>query len=330
MILAGDIGGTSTRLALFESSGGRVTPVAGATYSSAALGQLDEAIDQFINVRQRPVDAACFGIAGPVIRGRAQLPNLPWSVDSDALARRLGLAHVDLVNDLEANAYGIAALTPSDLVSLNEAAPAPGNAAIISVGTGLGEAGLFWDGESHRPIASEAGHADFAPRNTIEIDLLRALLDEFPRVSYERVLSGDGIHRLYTFVRRRLGRAEPAWLTDAARRQSAPAAISAAAIDGRDDMAVAALRLFVSVLGAEAGNLALRMMALGGVYLGGGIAPKILPLLSGGEFMRAFVQKGRLQSMLESIPVWVIRNDKTALLGAARYAASMATSATHA
>ena len=172
----------------------------------------------------------------------------------------------------------------------------------------------------HRPIASEAGHADFAPRNEIEIDLLRALLDEFPRVSYERVLSGEGIYRLYTFVRRRLGRGEPSWVTEAARRQSAPAAISAAALDGRDDTAVAALRLFVSVLGAEAGNLALRMMALGGIYLCGGIAPKILPVLQSGEFMRAFVRKGRLQSMLESIPVWVIRNDRTALLGAARYA----------
>jgi glucokinase len=325
MILAGDIGGTSTRLALFESNGGRVTPVAGATYSSASLGSLDEAIDQFINVRQRPVDAACFGIAGPVIGGRAQLPNLPWSADRDTLAHRLGLPSVDLINDLEANAYGIAALAPDDLVALNETTPVRGHAAIISVGTGLGEAGLFWDGAAHRPIASEAGHADFAPRNELEADLLRTLLQEFPRVSYERVLSGEGIYRLYTFVRRRLVRSEPAWVTDAVRRHGAPAAISAAALDGSDDIAGAALRMFVSCLGAEAGNLALRMMALGGVYLGGGIAPKILPLLRSGEFMRAFVQKGRLQPMLESIPVWVIRNDKTALLGAAGYAPSVTT-----
>ena len=325
MILAGDIGGTSTRLALFEREGDRLTIVAGATFSSTSLSGLSEAIDQFINTRTRTVKAAGFGIAGPVIDGRGRLPNLAWSIDGHELARQLGLPRVELLNDLEANAHGIAALGSDDLVPLHiSARTVRGNAAIISAGTGLGEAGLYWDGSAHRPFATEAGHADFAPRNELEADLLKDLLECFPTVSSERVLSGAGLYRLYTFLRRRDGRQEPSWLTDAFRRNEGPPAISAAAVNGTDETAVAALRLFVSCLGAEAGNLALRMMALAGVYVGGGIAPKILPMLRDGVFMSAFVDKGRMRSLLEAIPVWVIRNDKTALLGAARYAARQA------
>jgi glucokinase len=325
MILAGDIGGTATRLALFETNGERVTIVAGATFSSSSLSGLGDAIEQFINTRRRTIKAAGFGIAGPVIDGRAKLPNLPWSVDGQELARELGLPRVELLNDLEANAHGIAALGRDDLVPLHISARAVrGNAAIISAGTGLGEAGLYWDGSVHRPFATEAGHADFAPRNELEADLLQDLLESFPTVNIERVLSGAGLYRIYTFLRRRTGRQEPSWLTEAFRQHEGPAAISAAALNGTDETAVAALRLFVSCLGAEAGNLALRMMALGGVYVGGGIAPKILPMLSDGVFISAFVDKGRMRSLLETIPVWVIRNDKTALIGAARYAAKQA------
>jgi glucokinase len=321
MILAGDIGGTSTRLALVDAEGDRVTLVAGAIFASPSLTGLGDAIDQFINTRGGSFDAAGFGIAGPVIDGRAQLANLPWSVDGRALARQLGLSRVELLNDLEANAHGLAALGADDLIPLNSTTSgAPANAAIISVGTGLGEAGLYWDGASHHPFASEGGHADFAPRNELEADLLNELLESFPTVSCERVLSGAGLYRIYTFLRRRTGRPAPPWLTAAVAGHEGPAAISAAALDQSDDTAVAALRLFVSCLGAEAGNLALRMMALSGVYLGGGIAPKILPMLREGAFMRAFVDKGRMRPMLERIPVYVIRNEKTALLGAARYA----------
>jgi len=323
MILAGDVGGTSTRLALFETGGGRVTPVAGATFSSPSLSGLDEAIDQFVNTRRATIDAAGFGIAGPVIDGRATLPNLPWSVDEEVLAHQLRLPRVELLNDLEANAHGIAALGADDLVPLNISARASrANAAIISAGTGLGEAGLYWDGTAHRPFATEAGHADFAPRNELETDLLRELLESFPTVSCERVLSGAGLYRIYTFLRSRVRMPEPSWLTDALRRNEGPAAISSAALEQRDETAVAALRLFVSCLGAEAGNLALRMMALAGVYVGGGIAPRILPMLRESTFMSAFVDKGRMRPLLEKIPVWVIRNDRTALFGAARYAAN--------
>jgi len=331
MILAGDVGGTSTRLALFEpgalhlrsegSVGQRPIRVAGAVFSSASLRRVEDAIDEFAP-QHGLISAACFGVAGPVVRGLATLPNLPWAVDADALARHLSIPHVDLINDLEANAYGIAGLTGDDLVPLNKAVKQPGmNAAILSVGTGLGEAGLFWDGTMHRAIASEGGHADFAPRTEVEIDLLHELLRTTPHVSYERVLSGEGLHRIFTFLRRRTGQPQPEWLVEAAHRNAAPAAISKAALEGTCEIAVEALRLFVSCLGAEAGNLALRMMATGGIYLGGGIAPKILPALRDGTFMSAFVDKGRMRALVETIPVWVIRNDQTALHGAARVAA---------
>ena len=319
MILAGDIGGTSTRLALFEPP--VVVSGFSRTYSSTSLSRLEDAIDEFLAPGHH-VEAACFGVAGPVLHGHASLPNLTWSVDSETLSTHLKLSHVDLLNDLEANAYGIACLKATDLAPLNEAVgELSGNQAILSVGTGLGEAGLYWNGERHVPIATEAGHADFAPRTDIEIDLLREVRSEKRRVSYERVLSGAGLHRIFAFVQRRNGHAQSEWLIEALQRNAAPAAISKAGLDGTCDDAVEALTMFVSCLGAEAGNLALRMMATGGVYLGGGIAPKILPALRDGTFMRAFTDKGRLQPLLESIPVRVILNDQTALNGAARYAA---------
>jgi len=322
MILAGDIGGTSTRVALFDAVGERVAPLATAVYASASLDRLEDAVDDFLRAAQAQVHAACFGVAGPVVDGRATRPNLPWAVDAQALAERLLVGRVDVINDLEANAYGISGLASEDLVPLNKATGRPmSNRAILSAGTGLGEAGLYWDGTMHRAIASEGGHADFAPRTELERDLLRELQRSTPHVSYERVLSGEGLHRIFTFLRRRTGQLQPEWVIDAAHRHAAPAAISKAALEGTSETAVEAMRVFVSCLGAEAGNLALRMMAIGGVYLGGGIAPKILPALQDGTFMTAFVDKGRMKSLLETIPVFIIRNDQTALHGAARFAA---------
>ncbi|HEY7190988.1 MAG TPA: glucokinase [Vicinamibacterales bacterium] len=321
MILAGDIGGTSTRLALFDV-GDRVDALAIGVFASASLDRLDDAVDDFLRTAPGQVHAACFGVAGPVVDGRATLPNLPWAVDAQALAQRLRVGYVDVINDLEANAYGISGLAPDDLVALNDAAGRPAsNRAILSAGTGLGEAGLYWDGTRHHAIASEGGHADFAPRTELERDLLRELQQGTPHVSYERVLSGEGLHRIFTFLRRRTGQPQPEWVIEAAHRHAAPAAISKAALERTSETAVESLRVFVSCLGAEAGNLALRMMAIGGVYLGGGIAPKILPALQDGTFMTAFVDKGRMKSLLETIPVFVIRNDHTALHGAARVAA---------
>ncbi len=251
-------------------------------------------------------------------------PNLPWVVDAESLARelRLELGAVRLINDLEANAYGIAALESGDLVTLNAgAAGAAGNRAVISVGTGLGEAGLFWDGTSHRPFACEGGHADFAPRDGTETELLlylRSKFREFDHVSYERVLSGPGLRQIYEFLRDTGRGEEPAWLRQALGQAKDPTpVISNAGLEGRCESCAKALDLFVSFYGAEAGNLALKVMATGGVYVGGGIAPRILRKLQGPLFLAAFTAKGRMRPLMEAMPVHVITKETTALLGAA-------------
>ena len=265
--------------------------------------------------------AACFGVAGPVRNGRVEASNLPWIIESKRLAEELDLKKALLINDLEANAWGIAFLDPADLVSLNQVKGTPvGNQAVISAGTGLGEAGMYWDGTKHLVFASEGGHADFAPRNELETELLRYLRVRFGHVSYERIVSGPGLVNVFNFLRDTGRGVEPKWLADEMLHSDPAAAISRAAIDGKCGLSEQAIDLFVSIYGAEAGNLALKIMATGGIYLGGGIAPKMLPKLAGPLFMEGFLSKGRMQHLLEAIPVRVITNDKVALLGAARYA----------
>jgi glucokinase len=324
MILAGDIGGTNTRLALFELNGNVFDPIAEENFSSRDHADLDVIIKKFRATYPLPIAQACFGVAGPVKHGRCEATNLPWAVDAQILAPELGLTRMGLINDLEANAIGIAALKPADFIALNLGAPdAEGNAALISAGTGLGEAGLFWDGLRYHPIASEGGHADFSPRNELEMDLLRYLLAQFNRVSWERVLSGPGLYNLYKFFRDTGQATEPDWLKEKLRYQDPPSTI--AALAGRSTLCALALDLFISLYGAEAGNLALKMKATGGLFLGGGIAPKLIHQLQNSTqfvdtFMAAFTDKGRLRSLLEEIPVQVILNDKTALLGTAVWA----------
>ncbi len=321
MILAGDIGGTKTRLAFFTVTGERLQSLGEETVPSRQYGGLGEIVRTFVSKQQVPVTQAGFGIAGPVKHGRCETTNLPWVVDARQLASHLGIASVALINDLEANAYGVAALEAQDFVVLNPGAPdADGNAAIIAAGTGLGEAGFYWDGAQHHPFACEGGHADFAPRNELEIELLRYLSTRFAHVSYERVLSGPGLYNIYQFLRDTGRGEEPAWLSAELRQQDPAATVSQAALSGRCALCVQALDLFVSLYGAEAGNLALKAMATGGVYVGGGIAPKIMQKLQDATFMQAFTAKGRMQPLLEAMPVRVILNDKTALLGAARCA----------
>jgi len=322
MILAGDIGGTSARLALCEVKNQRPVLATERTYPSRQFSGLNEIVTAFAGSSGHRVSAACFGIAGPVQNGRVVTPNLPWVVDSQTVARDLGLPIVKLLNDLEANAYGLAALEPPDFVTLNAGAPgASGNLAVISVGTGLGEAGLFWNGRDHLPFACEGGHADFAPRNELEAELLLWLRARHGRVSYERVLSGPGLLNIYEFLRDTGKGAEPAELRESLRQGDAPVGITAAGLEGRHELCVQALDLFVSFYGGEAGNLALKTMATGGVYIGGGIAPKILPKMQTPAFMEAFTAKGRMQPLLEAMPVKVITKDTAALLGAARVAA---------
>ncbi len=323
MILAGDVGGTNARLALYEVRAGKLEQVTETVYPSRQHSGLDEIVAKFaaqIAPGQKP-EAACFGIAGPVVHGRSETSNLPWVVESAQLAQELSLQRVQLINDLEANAWGIATLSGDDLVSLNQIQGQPlGNQAVVSAGTGLGEAGLYWDGQQHHVFACEGGHADFAPRNEIEMQLLHYLMARFGHVSYERILSGPGLVNVFNFLRDTgHGRPEP-WLLEEMTASDPAAAISRAAMAATCPLCEQALDLFISIYGAEAGNLALKVMATGGVYLGGGIAPKILSKLKGPLFLDAFRSKGRLQRVLEGIPVSVITNDKTALLGAARCA----------
>jgi glucokinase len=257
-----------------------------------------------------------------VRNGRVETSNLPWIVDSQKLATELHLQKTTLINDLEANAWGIPALDPKDVVNLNHVKGTPvGNQAVIAAGTGLGEAGMYWDGSQHHVFACEGGHADFAPRNELEIELFRYLSARFGHVSYERIISGPGLVNVYRFLRDTNRGVEPQWLTDEMAHSDPAAAISRASVGGKCGLCEQAVDVFVSIYGAESGNLALRLMALGGVFLAGGIAPKMLSKLTSPLFMQSFLSKGRMQPLLESIPVRVITNDKIALLGAARYAA---------
>jgi len=322
LILAGDIGGTNTRLAYFSAEQERVRLVDFEVFPSRKYAALEDVLAEFSGSRKLPVERACFGVAGPVKRGRCVTSNLPWEVDARLLARQLDLETTLLINDLEANAYGIAALVPEDFVILNEGeANATGNAALISAGTGLGEAGLHWERGRHAPFASEGGHVDFAPRNELEVELLFYLLRKHKRVSYERVLSGPGLYNIYQFLRDSGRGEEPPSLAEKLRDKDPAPIISQAALDGSSDLCVRALDMFVSLYGAEAGNLTLKLMATGGLYIGGGIAPRIIAKLRGPTFWTAFTTKGRLSPLLEATPVRVIMNDRTALLGAARLAA---------
>ncbi len=321
MILAGDIGGTNTRLGFFELEGDRLKAAAMDVYPSREYESLDEIVVKFVAKHDQRAERACFGVAGPVISGRSRVSNLDWDVDADRLAQRLGLNTVTLSNDLEVNAYGIASLAPEDFVVLNEGeADASGNEALISAGTGLGEAGLRWEGRCHRPFPSEGGHVDFAPRDKTEADLLFFLMKEFPHVSYERVLSGPGLYNIYRFLLDTGREEEPKWLAEQIRESDPPVVVTRCALTGQSQLCAEALDLFVSIYGAEAGNLALKLMATGGVFIGGGIAPRIVEKLLEGTFMDAFVDKGRMTPVLERVPVRVIRNDRAALLGAARLA----------
>ena len=322
MILAGDIGGTNARLAYFQTQNGNLRLISEHVYPSPEYHELGEIVCKFLKETSARPEVACFGIAGPVHNGRVETSNLPWVIEQARLAQQIQLPATLLINDLEASAWGVGALNPQDLTVLNQVSLAIGNQAVIAPGTGLGEAGLFWDGTQHQVFACEGGHADFAPQGDLQIELLRFLAVRYGHVSYERVLSGPGLVNVYEFLRTQGYSEEPSGFAAQMAGGGAAAAISHAALAGTNPLAVAALDLWISVYGAEAGNLALKTMATGGIFLGGGISPKILPKLMGPVFMKAFLEKGRLRPLLEGIPVQVITNDKAGLLGAARCAAT--------
>jgi len=324
VILAGDAGGTKTMLALFEPGGRAPVLVREATVPSREFDSLEAIVERFLAAGPRAdITAACVGIAGPVVDGRAVTPNLPWVVDERRLSAAIPAPRVRLLNDLEATAHGIWALGEDELVSLQSGTLRRGNLAVIAAGTGLGEAIVVIDGGRRTVFATEGGHADFGPRGELEEDLLRYLRKEFGRVSYERVLSGPGLVNVYRFLRDTGVAGESSPTAERMAAGDPAAVITELGLDGADRLCALALALFVSVYGAEAGNLALKALAVGGVIVAGGIAPRILPALRAGSFVAAFRDKGRLSSLMETIPVFVALNPKTALLGAARVAASL-------
>ena len=320
MLLVGDIGGTKTSLAIISPETGPRRALAEATFASVDYPSFETLVREFLGKVDLPVSRACFGVAGPVVEGRAKITNLPWIMDEAQLREVLDLASVHLLNDLEAIAHAVPFLEPTDLETLNTGRPVPGGAiAVIAPGTGLGEAFLIWDGSRYRAHASEGGHADFAPNNPLEIGLLRYLQERFGHVSYERVCSGQGLPSIYSYLRDSGYAEEPAWLAEQMALADDPTPVIVSAALNRESscqLCVAALNTFVSILAAEAGNLALKVLATGGLYLAGGIPPRILPALRGGRFMELFQRKGRMSDLLAQVPLHVIVNSKVALLGA--------------
>ena len=326
MILAGDLGGTKANLAVFQEKAGGLEPVRIETFPSQEFGSLEEIVTRFLKPEPPgAIGCACFGVAGAIIDGRARLTNLHWDVQRESLAGVLR-SEVYLLNDMQASAYGMLHLKPGERFELNAATePAPrGNIAVIAAGTGLGEGCLFWDGVGHHPMASEGGHVDFSPRNDIEVDLWAYLRQKFSgHVSWERVLSGPGLFNLYSFLRDRDYYPEPPEFgAKLAEADDPNPLIAQAGVARTSPLCAATLDLFIDMYGAEAGNLALKCLAVGGVYLAGGIAPKILPALEAGRtrFMQSFTAKGRLGELLQRVGVFVSLNAKAPLWGAAYYA----------
>jgi len=325
MILAGDVGGTKVDLALYDFINGKLKYTRDKVFRAKEYSGLEAIVKEFLG--EDKVTAACFGVPGPVRDGRLRLTNLPWTLDSRELSAGLGIDHVFLINDLEANGYGIAELTPEQIYTLSDGDPSQtGNRALIAAGTGLGEGLLIWNGRIHIPYPSEGGHGDYAPRNEDEIDLLRFLKEKYNgRVSFERVVAGMGLTSIYEFLREVRGMEEPQWLTEQlAAAHDINSVITENALSAKSEICEKALDMFVSAYGAEAGNLALKVLSVGGLYIGGGIAPRIVEKLKDGTFIKAFTDKGRLSQLLINMPVRIILEPRAAQMGAAAYAEARA------
>jgi glucokinase len=323
MLLAGDIGGTKTKLAVYSLEDGWGKPLAEATFPSGQYSSLEALVQDFLERHQFQIERASFGVAGPVVGGRATITNLPWVLEENHLKNALDIPFVRLLNDLEAIAYGVSSLEEHDLYTLNAGrAVKEGAIAVVAPGTGLGEAFLTWDEERYQPHTSEGGHADFAPADELQLELLHYLQLRYTHVSFERVCSGRGLPNIYNFLKESGRKAEPSWLAEqlASAKDPTPVIVENA-LDPEKVCEICRLTLetFVSILGAEAGNMALKVMATGGVYLAGGIPPRILPFLSEGRFLQSFLRKGRLSNVLIPTPVYVILNPNVALLGAAHH-----------
>ena len=321
ILLAGDIGGTKTVLALFSSEKGPTQPLFEVSYSSNSYSGLDSIIRDFFSKAAVSAATACFGVAGPVRDGRAVITKLPWQPDSKALQSAHGFTKATLINDLVATGYAIPHLSPEDLLTINDGIiNAEGAIGIIAPGTGLGEAIFSWEDSQYIPVPSEGGHTDFAPLSEIEIELLKFLNEKYEHVSYDRICSGPGLSDIFDFIKTHLRIEEPEWLAEelANAEDRTPVIVNGALNETKPcDICRNALQMFVSVLGAEAGNLALKGLTTGGMYLGGGIPPRILPFFKQKNFMNSFTGKGRMSYLLNDMPVKLILNSKAALIGAA-------------
>lgn len=319
MILAGDIGGTKTLLGLYAPDKDVKRPFRQEVFPSQQFSSLEAIIGEFLAAApERPL-AASFAVAGPVRQGVAEITNLPWVISAQNISQTFQIPSVHLMNDVEATAAAVPYLQPEDLAVLHSGEPNPtGAIVVIAPGTGLGEAFLTWDGERYRAHASEGGHASFSPSTREEVDLLLHLYRRFGHLSFERVGSGSGIPNIYGFLRDSGHYSEPEWLAkELAAAQDRTPIIVAAALEERAEICVATLDMFVSVLGSEAGNMALNLLATGGIYLGGGIPPRILSRLQRPDFLAAITHKGRFQGLLSKVPVYVILDSKVTLHGAA-------------
>jgi len=324
-IFAGDVGGTTTRLGVYEIADGTLRTFIEQRFVNAEATGLEEIVTELLRGRGHECRAACFGVAGPVTGRRVRTTNLPWIVDADILERATGISPVVLINDLEATAWGAMRLGDGEVCHLNPGSDDPcGNGAVIAAGTGLGEAGIYWDGGAMLPFACEGGHTDFSPTDELGDGLLQFLRQRHGgRVSWERVLSGSGLANLYRYMLKRAGKMAPDWFIEADGAGDPTPAIATAGLENRCEVCARTLEFFARLYGEEAGNLALKIMATGGVWVGGGIAPKILPALTTGAFMEGFLAKGRMRPLLESMPVRVILDDHAALHGAAHHAATI-------
>ncbi len=313
MYLAGDVGGTKTHLAIFDER----AIIEDRIYTSHEYDGLEPIILDFLKfIKKVPIEASTIGIAGPIVDGICKTPNLPWVIQRKKIIEKTKLKNLSLINDLEANAYGVQVLKGKDLCFLSaNTAVRKGNAGVIAAGTGLGEAGMYWDGKRHHPFATEAGHADFSPKDAEQIEFLQFVLKEFDHVSYDRILSGSGLVRMFRFYVEKQKTTIPEEMQEQMEKTDPAKVITEDGLKKNNPLCMKALELFAKIYGAEAGNMALRFMTKAGVYLGGGIAPKILPILKKPFFMKTFIEKGRMTNLLKQMSVAVILNDQTALLG---------------
>jgi glucokinase len=323
MVLAGDVGGTKTNLAIIKATKSSLKIMEEKKYHSSKYPSCIDILELFIKEKKLSLpNRICLGVAGPVVNGKVEITNLDWNLDIGDIRSRLGINQVSLINDLESTAYGLAALRSKDLITIHYGVESnKGNIAIIAPGTGLGEAGLYWDGKWYHPFPTEGGHTDFCPRTESDFALHCFLQEKYGVVSWEKVIAGPGIHDLYLFLRSKTKAKEPAWITNAFRKKDPSSVISHAALNNKDKLCVEAMQLFVRFLARESSNLVLKLKATGGLYLGGGIPPKIVPLLKDKSFFKNYLDCDRMQHLVKDVPIKIIANDKTALLGAAHYGA---------